>query len=392
MPTETAAYCAKASPRYAGAPMPDAALRAESVRRTLTPAQAAAYRRRIWPWRRRIAANLRYVKKPFRDFLPLLLGLVGLLVLGGLAFRAHYPPTHSFGAGLYTTWSLVFGEAVNPWPEHWLPEVFCILMPPVGLVVILDGIVRFSYHILRRDETGQEWIRAVTQTLRDHVILCGLGKVGFRVLQKLVLLGERVVVLEKNPQCENLAWARGHGIPVRIGSGREAGIFEDLHTAAAKSIILATDDDLANLEMALDARKVKPGIHVVMRMYDQELAEKIRESMDIQLAFSTAELTAPLFATASSDRSILNAFYVGERLLVVARVSVQAGSELVGQSIGDLRRAHQAFVLTHRRNGQPALNPADDTRLAAGDLLTIQCEPEALRAVHRRNRDTAAVV
>ena len=378
--------------------MPDAALRAESVRRTLTPAQAAAYRRRIWPLRRRIAANLRYVKKPFRDFLPLLLGMLALLVLGGLAFHTYYPhprrpgETLSFGAGLYTTWSLVFGEAVNPWPEHWLPELFCVLMPPVGLVVILDGIVRFSYHILRRDETGQEWIRAVTQTLRDHVILCGLGKVGFRVLQKLVLLGERAVVLEKNPQCENLAWARAHGIPVRIGSGREAGIFEDLHAAAAKSIILATDDDLANLEMALDARKLKPGIHVVMRMYDQELAEKIRESMDIQLAFSTAELTAPLFATASSDRSIINAFYVGERLLVVARVAVQAGSELAGQTIGDLRRAHQAFVLTHRRDGQPELNPADDTRLAAGDLLTIQCEPDALRAVHKRNRDTAAVV
>jgi Trk K+ transport system NAD-binding subunit len=360
-----------------------------------------AYRRKIYGYRRRVVAHLLYIRKPLRSFLPLIAFVVLLVISGGVAFSALYPDptpgappgqTMAFGRALYITWSLIFMEHLLPWPEHWLLEIYYIALPPVGLVVILDGFARFGYHILRRDETGKEWLKAVSQTMENHVVLCGLGKVGFRILQKLVALGEEVVVLEKDADCENLAWARGRGIPVRVGSGREAGIFEDLNVAKAKSIIVATNDDLANLEMAIDARKIRSDIRVVLRMYDQELAEKLSDSMDLHLAFSTAELASPLFATASTDRTIVNAFYVGERLLVVARITVNPGSELAGTKVGDLSRQHQAFVLTHRRDGKPTLHPPDETAFQTGDRLTIQCEPQQLTAIHARNKEPANVV
>ena len=52
--------------------------------------------------------------------------------------------------------------------------------------------------------------------------------------------------LEKNPDNRNIAVAEKHGVPVRIGGGREEGVFDELNVRRAKSIILATDDDLAN--------------------------------------------------------------------------------------------------------------------------------------------------
>lgn len=374
-----------------------------SVPERTGPAQPdpAEYRKKIFGYRRRVLAHLLYIRKPLWSFCPLICFVTGLVIIGGIAFSRLYPDpspgapagaTLAFGRALYITWSLIFMEHLLPWPEHWLLEVFYILLPPVGLVVILDGFARFGYHILRRDETGKEWLNAVSQTMSNHVVLCGLGKVGFRVLQKLVALGEEVVVLEKDPGCENLAWARKRGIPVRVGSGREEGIFEDLNVANAKSIIVATNDDLANLEMAIDARKLRPDVRVVLRMYDQELAEKIYDSMDIHLAFSTAELAAPLFAAASTDRTVINAFYVGERLLVVARLFVNAGSELAGTTVGALSKQHQAFVLTHRHEGKPTLHPSEDTAFQVGDRLTIQCEPQELRKVHIRNKEPANVV
>ncbi|MCI0410405.1 MAG: NAD-binding protein, partial [Acidobacteria bacterium] len=288
---------------------------------------------------------------------------------------------------LYVTYCLVFMEHVLPFPRHWLLQAFYLLLPPLGFVVILDGIVQFSYHLLRRDESGKEWVQAMAKTLNNHVILCGLGKVGFRVLEQLLRLGQEVAVLEKNPQCPNLAYARSREVPVLIGNGREAGIFEELNLKAARSIILATDDDLANLEMALDARKIKPGIRVVMRMYDQELAAKIRESFDIHLAFSTSELSAPLFATSSTDRSILNSFYVDDRLLVVALLHIQADSQLLGQRVGDLRASYRVLVLSHARSGQVNLYPEAQTLLQTGDRITVQTEPPTLRELHRVNRD-----
>ncbi|MEQ8767440.1 MAG: NAD-binding protein [Planctomycetota bacterium] len=341
--------------------------------------------------RRRILANLYFLARPFRQFLPLLGVLIAVLIIGMFSFRVLAPAEcPSYPAALYMTFCLVFMEHAHGefFPEHpWL-QILYFGVPVLGLVVILDGIVRFGRVVLNRNETGREWVIAMSKTLEDHVILCGLGKVGLRVLEQLLRLNELVLVLEKDPLCPNLAYARNHGIPVRIGNGREEGIFEELNVVKAKSIILATDDDLANLEMSLDARRLHPSIRVVMRMFDQELADKVRQSFDIQLAFSTSELSAPLFATASSDRTIINAFRVDEELLVVAELEIGKDSQLIGKRLGDVGREQRAFVLMHRRNDERRYYPDADLIFAEGDAITVQTRPEALKRLHDLNGDT----
>jgi Trk K+ transport system NAD-binding subunit len=340
---------------------------------------------------RRIRANVLYLRKPLGELLPqfALLGVV--LVSGSICF--HFLGTGPDGKeldyphSLFVTFTLIFAEYTQPFPDHPALQVFYFVLPLLGLVVILDAIVRFGYYVLRRDETGTLWIRAMARTYSGHVVLCGLGKVGLRVLQQLLRLGEDVVVLEKNPDNPNIAFARRHGVPVLVGTGREEGILNDLNVAHAKSLIAATDDDLANLEIALDARKIKSNIRVVMRLFDQELASKIRESFDIDLAFSTSALAAPVFATASSDRSIVNSFYVGEELLVVARLVVNPGSKLIGKTIRDIKSEHSVFFLAHQRRGFTTNFPAWETVFEEGDQITIQTEPATLKVIHRANLD-----
>lgn len=341
---------------------------------------------RSWP--RVFRANFLYLRRPFRQFLPVLLGMVAILLGGAIAFHNLYvdPVGNrlSWGEAMYITYCLIFMEhVVEALPEPTLLRVFYFVLPPLGLVVILDGIIRFSYHILRRDETSGEWVRAMSHTMKNHVVLFGLGKLGLRVLQQLLQLGELVIVVERNPQCEHLGYARKEGVPLLIGNGREPDIFEKTNLAAAKSIILATDDDLANLEIALDARKIKSDIRVVLRMFDQELAAKVKDAFDLQLAFSTTELAAPVFATASSDGSIVNSFKVGERLLVVAVLRLSPGSRLAGRTVGELRDTHQTFVLEHRRGSAVRPTPTSDLALAAGDELIVQADTAHLRALQR---------
>src|SRR5690606_1858856 len=119
----------------------------------------------------------------------------------------------------------------------------------------------------------------------------------------------------------------------------------DLNIRAAKSIILATSDDLANLELALDARKANPSVRVVLRMFDQELAQKVKDSFGIPVSFSTSALAAPLFATSSTDKSIINSFYIGEQLQVVAEMTVRGDSQLVGRTPGELQHEQHAFII-----------------------------------------------
>ena len=335
----------------------------------------------------RCLAYLRYLRDPLSRFLPVFLLFNAAVVLGGIGFVALYTQEKlTLLRALYVTYTMVFGEHLLPFPQHWALQLLYVVLPPLGLVVILDGIVQFGGRILRRQPSDREWNLAMIETMRDHVIMCGLGKAGFRTLEVLARLGEQVCILEKNADCPNLAWARQRGFPTVVGSGREHGIFERLGADRAKSIILATDDDLANLEMALDARKVNPDIHVVLRLFDQQLANKIRASFDIPVAISTTAVAAPLFATASSDSSISNAFDVGGTLLVVAHITVETKSELETMTVGALAAPRNLWVLSHRRGESHTLCPADSTELEAGDELTVQTVPEALGAVHALNR------
>jgi voltage-gated potassium channel len=337
---------------------------------------------------RRARAWINYLRKPLRRFLPLFAFAMAVVVVGGILFYFLYDKPLTFSQALWTTFALLTGEPTQPWPRHWLLEILYYLLPLLGLVVVLDGLVRFTYYAIRRDENSPEWVRAMSETMSNHVVLFGLGKVGFRVLQQLIMLGEHVTIIEKDPQCPNIAYANKHGIPVRIGHGREEGILEDVNIKLAKSLICATNDDLANLELAIDARKLRPNIRVVLRMYDQELAEKLRDTMGIQHAFSTAMLAAPLFATASADPAILNGFYVEDRLLVVARLQICANSELIGVTVGQLVRTHQLVVVTCKRGEGTIFHPPSDTVFQAGDAVTVECEPQKLRTLHGLNRET----
>jgi len=338
--------------------------------------------------KRGIHARLIYLQKPVLQFLPVFGMLVVLLIAGSFCFHHYYEQKDlSYSEALFLTYCLVFMEHIEPFPKVWFLQLFYLILPLLGLVVVLDALVRFGYYVLRRDRNNELWVRAMTNTYSDHVVLVGLGRVGLRVLQQLVSLGEDIVCLEKDAENPNIVYAQRHKIPVVIGDGRMEGILEDLNVNKAKSIILASDDDLSNLEVACDARSLQPDIRVVMRLYDQALASKIRENLGFHMAFSTAQLASPLFATCSSDRSIENAFYVGEQLMVVASIQVNEDSELVGRCVSDIGAEHEVFFLRHRRRKEETMFPSANVEFEVGDDLLVQTQPPTLKLIHRWNRD-----
>jgi Trk K+ transport system NAD-binding subunit len=62
-------------------------------------------------------------------------------------------------------------------------------------------------------------------------------------------------------------------------------------------------------------------------------------------------------------------------------------SELVGTAIRDLGKGDHVFVLSHGRNSEPTFFPTGDMVLEAGDQITVQAEPGALRRIHQINHD-----
>lgn len=135
--------------------------------------------------------------------------------------------------------------------------------------------------------------------LRDHVVLCGLGDVGIRILEDLVRIKETVVVVEKNPDGKFIHQVRQQNIPLIISDATQEETLANANIKGAKAIICATDNDILNLEIGLNAQSLQPGIKVVLRIFEKDFAEKIEKHFDLHVALSSSAIAAPAFASAA---------------------------------------------------------------------------------------------
>jgi voltage-gated potassium channel Kch len=326
-----------------------------------------------WLWRE--ASFLAAVGRHLRwRFAILLL----LLVTGGLLFIVLDPEARlSPVEAIYTTWSLVFGQPPGPFPHHPVLQALFFLVPILGLTIIIEGIIDLARVLRDRTHYERSWCQAMAHALSGHIVLVGLGRLGFRTWQLLNDLDEPVVVIESRADAPFLDELRVAGTPFFIGDGRRDELLLEAGIARARSIILATDDDLAHMEMALDARRLNPKIRVVLRMFDQALADKIREGFNIHLAMSQSAISAPAFATAALDATMTGSFVVGGELIVLQRRTVDDAWK--GRRIDEIGASIGGVVVELVSGGAHRLFPPADHRVTPGDQLLLQAPFDNLR-------------
>lgn len=333
--------------------------------------------------RRTVQAQLRYfwalVKRfRFTFFMLLLLVFGGGTLMWILMARAGHPV--GIGRAIVTAYFLLFAQPITDIPDNGAVELLAVLIPPLGITTVAEGLVRFAYLLFARERNDKEWFAVLSQTLKDHVVICGGGRVGFRVFEQLQKLNVPMVLIEKDETKPYLAAVRAANVPVLVDDVRAAGSLERANLAKARAIVCATDDDLANLNVALDARKVRRDIRVVMRLFDDDLVEKTRVSFDAQ-AFSTSALAAPALAMAALDPSIKNSFEVGGRLMVVAEMEV---SRQLG-SVAELRDQSGVLVIhLVRKNGETIFDPTGSCCFEPGDVVTVQATLQAYQGLREK--------
>jgi voltage-gated potassium channel len=274
-------------------------------------------------------------------------------------------------------------------------QALFFVIPIIGLTVIIEGLLQLAAMVQERNKNERGWSIIMSASLRDHIVLVGLGRLGWRVFKLLRQLGEAVVVIEADPSNEFLEDVRRDGSPIFIGDARRETILEQTNIGKARCIIMASDNDLANLEIALDARRITPDIRVVLRLFDQNLANKIRDGLDIHLAMSQSALSAPAFTVAALDPSIVNSFVHDGYLVVARRVTVCESEQLCNKTIASVMEEYRVGVLEHRRgDGEKELFPAPSLELEAGDQILLQGHFEDVeRLVPREDgRGTAAAL
>ena len=295
---------------------------------------------------------------------------LALLVFGGgtLMWRlyAHIGQPISWSRAVFGAYFLLFAQPTMEIPDYAPLEALFTIIPPLGIVTVAEGLVRFAVLFFAKTRNDKEWFTVLAQTLKDQ----------------FVKLDVPLVMIERDEQAPFVSAVRAAGVPVLIEDVRTARALEQANIKAARAIVCATDDDLANLNIALDARRMNPRIRVVMRLFDDDLVARTKEAFQVE-AFSTSALAAPALAAAALDSAIRNSFEVGGRLMVIAELPVDAVLE--GQTVAELCDGCSILVLhLVRADGSVHFDPAGAVRLTRGDRVTVQATLSAYRELRAR--------
>jgi voltage-gated potassium channel len=323
----------------------------------------------------------RKVRASFRDTWLLLREFAGPLsafiiaICGGgiiyylLSISAGESVSNPFES-IYYVLLLTFLQPAQEFPKQWYLEIFFFVMPVIGLIIVSFGLADFGLMFFNRRARGKEWEMAVASTYTNHHILVGLGHLGFRVARNLNELGQEVVVIEANPSAEMVASVKRMGIPVIDDNASRESTLEGASIRRAKSIVLCTQNDSLNLQIALKARHLNPKIRVVLRIFDNEFAQALHEQFGF-IAFSATNMAAPSFAAAATGVEMTNPISIEGEILSLARLTIADGSRYASMTVGEMESQYHLSIVFLRRNHTSNLHPASGTQLNKDDALAV---------------------
>lgn len=213
----------------------------------------------------------------------------------------------------------------------------------------------------------------------DHIVVCGLGRIGSEVAVRLHERGVGVVAVEMNESAIGVPRARRRGIPVVIGPASDEAVLETAGVARAEAVLALTDNEAVNLEIGLVAKQVNESVRVVTRVYHNDLAVRVERRLRLGQTRSVSQLTAPAFASAALGRSTRVIFPIGRWVLIFTEITVADGSEAIGRRSDDLAAAGGSRVLAIKRAGAADWDwEHAAVRLEAGDQLAVAATRDAL--------------
>ena len=216
-------------------------------------------------------------------------------------------------------------------------------------------------------------VRRAPRPPGGHVIVVGLGNVGTSVTGQLHDLGFDVVCVDNNPAATGIPMARQMGLPVVIGDAFREATLRAASLDTAMALVSVTSQDVVNLETALNARALKEDLRIVLRLTDDDLAERLQKTTGNTISRSVPYLAAPAFAAAMLEHQVLRTIAVGRHVLLIADVRVGDQAGLAGSLITHTEQDGQARVLALQVSGSPRLDwsPRRGYLLGTGDRLII---------------------
>ena len=259
-------------------------------------------------------------------------------------------------------------------------KIFTMLVIVVAFAVFAYGASTVASMIfegeLRKIFVNKRMEKMVAK-LKNHTIVCGIGRTGLAAVKELYKEKVPFVVVEKSE--EKIEEAR-EKYPNLIYIHGDATQDETLIKAGIKSasnLIVATADDADNLFITLSAKNLNPRIRIVTRANREENVIKLKRAgaTEVILPNVIGGLRMASLAVRPSVVSFLDIVtHHGEIDLRLEEVEVPKGSPFHGKLLKELDIPKKTGVIVigiRREDGSFILNPTSSTMVLEGDRLII---------------------
>jgi voltage-gated potassium channel len=300
--------------------------------------------------------------------------LAGLTGIGTLGFR--WLADMSWIDAMYMTVTTLatvgYGEIQ---PLDATARVFTSVLIVAGVGATLYTVGALAEFVIAGRITeliGRRAMNRALAALRDHVIVCGYGRLGRALGAELAKNGVPLVVVEEDR--ELAARLEGEGLPVLCASAVDEGVLEQAGVTRARALVAATGSEAVNVFIALAAREANPGLAIHARAESDAGARRLH-SAGAQTVVSPHRLGGQRLAHAILRPAVVEFVELaapGSGVPIdLEEVAVAADSQLAGRRVADLGE-HGVRVVAIRRGSEPLLlNPTTQAEIRAGDRVVV---------------------
>lgn len=320
------------------------------------------------------------IKSVAFGFLVVTGGTVGYVLIEGMTtFDALYMTT-------ITVTTIGFKEV---FPLSVAGRIFTILLAFAGIGVILLIATESARAMLETDLRRVLGIRRelkLMKRLRNHIVVCGHGRMGQAVVEVLQQRGLKYVVVDIDPDhCRELEDLGQH---VVRGDATDEKVLASTNIAQAKTIITCLADDAHNVYTILIARQLNPNVTVIARAVESGAEERLKLAGADRVLnpYRIGGMRLALTAIKPTVTDFIDESLLGSSVeLELAEIVIDPSSELAGKTLAgaEVRRRFGIIVVALKRGDKAIFNPDAQEKIEGGDVLVALGPLSAIERVEK---------
>ena len=211
--------------------------------------------------------------------------------------------------------------------------------------------------------------------MKNHYIICGIGSIGWYVVEEMAKTHRHFVVIEKDPKYIEIL--QKHDMVYLVGDATDDEVLLSAGIKKAKGVIASLGNDQDNLFLVLTARGLNPGLRIVTRANKEDANDKFRRA-GADAVISPNYIGGMRMASEMLRPAVVSFLDVMLRdkdmTLRVEEIEVPVASSKAGKSLGQANLAlHSGLIILAIKDssGSYHFNPASGTVIKPGDFLIV---------------------